>query len=197
MPATLSIIANVFTDERERARAIALWAGVSGLGVVIGPLAGGYLLEHFWWGSIFLINVPVVILTIIGAVVLVPESKDAHAAAPGHPRRVVVDRRLGHAAVRHHRRPEQRLDRSARDRLVRRGGRVADVVRVLGASHGPSDPRDRLLRQSTVHGRVDRGHLRVLRHVRVAVLRQPVPAVRARLLGARVRVSRCCRSPRR
>ncbi len=80
MPATLSIIANVFTDERERARAIALWAGVSGFGVVIGPLAGGYLLEHFWWGSIFLINVPVVILTIIGAMVFVPESKDAHAA---------------------------------------------------------------------------------------------------------------------
>ena len=79
MPATLSIIANVFTDEPERARAIALWAGVSGLGVVIGPLAGGYLLEHFWWGSIFLINVPVVILTIVGALVLVPESKDAHA----------------------------------------------------------------------------------------------------------------------
>ena len=80
MPATLSIIANVFTDARERARAIAVWAGVSGFGVVIGPLAGGYLLEHFWWGSIFLINVPVVIVTIIGAVMLVPESKDAHAA---------------------------------------------------------------------------------------------------------------------
>ena len=80
MPATLSIIANVFTDERERARAIALWAGVSGLGVVIGPLAGGYLLEHFWWGSIFLVNVPVVIVTIVAAVVFVPESKDEHAA---------------------------------------------------------------------------------------------------------------------
>ncbi len=64
MPATLSIIANVFTNERERARAIAVWAGVSGFGVVIGPLAGGYLLDHFWWGSIFLINVPVVIVAI-------------------------------------------------------------------------------------------------------------------------------------
>ncbi|HKE77093.1 MAG TPA: DHA2 family efflux MFS transporter permease subunit [Acidimicrobiales bacterium] len=80
MPATLSIIANVFTDEAERARAIALWAGVSGLGVAIGPLAGGYLLEHFWWGAIFLVNVPVVIATVAAALVLVPESRDP--AAP-------------------------------------------------------------------------------------------------------------------
>ncbi len=76
MPATLSILANVFTDPDERARAIALWAGVSGLGVAIGPLAGGFLLEHFWWGSIFLVNVPIVILTIAGALWVVPRSRD-------------------------------------------------------------------------------------------------------------------------
>ena len=80
MPATLSILTNVFTDERERARAIALWAGVSGLGVAIGPLAGGFLLEHFWWGSIFLVNVPIVIVTIVAALVIVPDSRDEHAA---------------------------------------------------------------------------------------------------------------------
>jgi len=81
MPATLSILANVFTDEAERARAIALWAGVSGLGVAIGPLVGGYLLEHFWWGSVFLVNVPIVALTIVGVLVLVPDSRDEHAPA--------------------------------------------------------------------------------------------------------------------
>ena len=81
MPATLSIIANSFTDNRERARAIAIWAGVSGLGVAIGPLSGGYLLEHFWWGSIFLVNAPIVVVAIIGAIVLVPESRDQNAPA--------------------------------------------------------------------------------------------------------------------
>ena len=79
MPATLSILANVFTDEAERAKAIALWAGVSGLGVAIGPLAGGYLLGHFWWGAIFLVNVPIVVVAVIAAVIVVPESKDENA----------------------------------------------------------------------------------------------------------------------
>ncbi len=80
MPATLSILVNVFNDPSERARAIALWAGVSGLGVAIGPVVSGYLLEHFWWGSIFLVNVPIVAAAIVAAFVLVPESRDQHAA---------------------------------------------------------------------------------------------------------------------
>lgn len=79
MPATLSILTNVFPDAGERARAIAIWAGVSGLGVAIGPLTGGFLLEHFHWGAIFLVNVPVILLTIVGVIVLVPDSKDEHA----------------------------------------------------------------------------------------------------------------------
>ena len=106
MPATLSILTNVFTDARERARAIALWAGVSGLGVAIGPLAGGYLLEHFWWGSIFLVNVPIVIVTIIAAVVIVPESRDAARRRARPARHGAVDRRSGRPALRDHRGPD-------------------------------------------------------------------------------------------
>ena len=60
-PATLAIITNVFTDSRERAKAIGIWSAVSGIGVAAGPIAGGWLLEHFWWGSIFYVNIPVVI----------------------------------------------------------------------------------------------------------------------------------------
>jgi EmrB/QacA subfamily drug resistance transporter len=75
MPATLSIIANVF-DPRERARAIGVWAGAVGLAVAIGPVLGGVLLEHFWWGSVFLINVPIVVAGVILVGVLVPESRD-------------------------------------------------------------------------------------------------------------------------
>ena len=81
MPATLSIITNVFTDPRERGKAIGIWAGVSALGVGIGPITGGLLLEHFWWGSVFIVNVPIVIAGLILGYFLIPESKDpSHAA---------------------------------------------------------------------------------------------------------------------
>ena len=79
MPATLSILTNVFTDAKERAKAIAIWAGCSGLGVALGPVTGGWLLEHFSWGSVFLVNIPVLLLAIVGAMLIVPTSKDPHA----------------------------------------------------------------------------------------------------------------------
>ncbi|MDG4801602.1 MFS transporter [Micromonospora sp. WMMD980] len=75
MPVTLSIISNVF-DPRERGRAIGVWAGAVGLAVAIGPVLGGALLEHFWWGSVFLINVPVVAVGVLLVALLVPESRD-------------------------------------------------------------------------------------------------------------------------
>jgi EmrB/QacA subfamily drug resistance transporter len=81
MPVTLSIISNVF-DPRERGRAIGVWAGAVGLGAAIGPVTGGFLLEHFWWGSIFLVNVPVVGIGLVAIVGLVPESRDPE---PGRP----------------------------------------------------------------------------------------------------------------
>lgn len=78
MPSTLSILTNVFTG-RERGRAIGIWAGVSGLAVALGPLAGGFLLEHFFWGSVFLVNVPVVIVAVVAGRLLVPTSRDPSA----------------------------------------------------------------------------------------------------------------------
>lgn len=76
MPSTLSILRNVFTDPRERTRAIAVWTAAAGGGAAAGPLVGGVLLENFWWGSVFLINVPVMVILIIAGIVLLPESKD-------------------------------------------------------------------------------------------------------------------------
>jgi len=78
MPATLSIITNIFPPT-ERGRAIGVWAGMAALGVVLGPVVGGWLLEHFWWGSVFLINLPVVALALLAGWPLVPNSRDPSA----------------------------------------------------------------------------------------------------------------------
>jgi MFS transporter, DHA2 family, multidrug resistance protein len=74
MPATLSIIAATFSGH-SRARAIGIWAGVAGIGAAAGPLLGGWLLQHFWWGSVFLINVPIAVLALIGGFWVVTESR--------------------------------------------------------------------------------------------------------------------------
>lgn len=75
-PATLAIITGMFTVPKERAAAIGIWSAMSGMGVAAGPVAGGWLLEHFWWGSVFLVNIPIVIVAIAATIVLVPESKE-------------------------------------------------------------------------------------------------------------------------
>ena len=75
MPATLSIIRLTFSDERERALAIGLWSAVASGGAAVGPLIGGLLLEYFWWGSVFLINVPVVVVALVAALVFIPHSE--------------------------------------------------------------------------------------------------------------------------
>ena len=77
MPATLSILTNVFRDPRERGRAIAIWAGFSGLGVAIGPMTGGFLLEHFSWHSVFWINIPIGIAALVLGIRYVPTSRDS------------------------------------------------------------------------------------------------------------------------
>lgn len=80
LPSTLSLIAAVFPDPGQRARAIAMWVTAMSLGVAIGPLAGGVLLQWFWWGSVFLIGVPVMVLLLVLGPVLLPEFRSP--AAP-------------------------------------------------------------------------------------------------------------------
>ncbi|MEU5592368.1 MFS transporter [Streptomyces sp. NPDC020298] len=75
MPATLAVLMNVFERE-EQPKAIGIWAGGVGLAIAIGPITGGALLDHFWWGSVFLINVPIVILALALMMWLVPDSRD-------------------------------------------------------------------------------------------------------------------------
>jgi EmrB/QacA subfamily drug resistance transporter len=78
-PTTLAIAVNVFTDARERAAAIGIWTAITGVGVALGPISGGWLLEHFSWGSVFFVNVPIVAAAIVGAIFLVPSSRDPRA----------------------------------------------------------------------------------------------------------------------
>jgi len=75
MPSTLSVLGNIF-PEQERGRAIAIWSGVGGTFTAVGPLVGGILLAHFWWGSVFLVNVPVVIVCLVLVARWVPRSHD-------------------------------------------------------------------------------------------------------------------------
>jgi EmrB/QacA subfamily drug resistance transporter len=77
MPASLSIIAATFVSH-QRARAIGIWVGVSGIGTALGPLLGGWLLQHFWWGSVFLINVPIAVLALLGGFFAVSESRSVN-----------------------------------------------------------------------------------------------------------------------
>lgn len=76
MPSTLSLIRNLFMDPVQRRTAIAIWAACFSGGAALGPIVGGFLLEHFWWGSVFLMSVPVLIPLLILAPIFVPESKD-------------------------------------------------------------------------------------------------------------------------
>ncbi len=78
MPSTLSIITHTF-PAKERGRAVGIWAGLSGFGIILGPTVGGLLLDNFWWGSVFLINAPIVAVALLGTRLFVPESRDPDA----------------------------------------------------------------------------------------------------------------------
>ena len=172
MPATLSLLTNVFRDPKERARAIAIWAGFSGLGVAIGPLIGGFLLEHFSWT-----------LGVLGerpdrrsspssrGRFFVPDSKDPNGAA-ARPRRCGPARIVGlvalvwaiiEAPAKGWTSAARRWWRSS-PAAVLLGGFVA-----VGAAHRPPDARHALLQEPAVQRRQRRHHAHVLRHVRLDV----------------------------
>jgi EmrB/QacA subfamily drug resistance transporter len=74
-PATLALLSAIFTERKERAAAIGIWSAVSGLGAAVGPVAGGLLLRHFSWHSVFLVNLPLVVIALAGGLVLLPNSR--------------------------------------------------------------------------------------------------------------------------
>ncbi|WP_162909699.1 MFS transporter [Aggregatilinea lenta] len=85
MPSTLSLITSMFDNPKERAQAIAIWAAIFGLGVGVGPVVGGWLLEHYEWNAVFLVNLPIVVLAVVGGQLTIEESRDEHAPRPDIP----------------------------------------------------------------------------------------------------------------
>ena len=82
IPSGLSIVNDLFRQPEQRATAVSIWSGTIGIGIAVGPVAGGLLLSRFWWGSIFLVNAPVVVAGIIGTLLLVPESRNSLTRRP-------------------------------------------------------------------------------------------------------------------
>ena len=138
MPATLSILTNVF-PAHERGKAIAVWAGISGGGAAIGPVASGFLLEHFSWGSVFLVNVPIIAVALGAGYLLLPKSPRSTSRTPRSAGRVAVHRRSGRAGLRDHRSTAPRLGQQPEPALVR-GGRRPDR-RVPGLGDCAARPR--------------------------------------------------------
>ncbi|WP_308249853.1 MFS transporter [Sphaerisporangium fuscum] len=78
-PSTLSLISNMFRDDKQRATAIGIWAGCFSIGAIVGPIVGGFLLQHFWWGSVFLVGVPAMVLLLVVGPILLPEYRSPQA----------------------------------------------------------------------------------------------------------------------
>ena len=166
MPATLSIITNVFPPE-ERGRAIGVWAAIAGVAIALGPISGGFLLEHFYWGSIFLVNVPIVIVALVAGVFLIPTSKD-----PSSPRLDPIGAVLSIVGLVALRLRDHRGARATAGPIRRSSASFAVAVVVLGAfcvvgvAHRPPDARHRVLQEPALHRRERRHHADLLRDVR-------------------------------
>ena len=141
MPSTLSILTATF-PAHERGKAIGIWAGVSGIGIAIGPVAGGWLIEHADWSWIFLVNLPVVVVALVAGRFLVPESRDESAPRLDLRGFVLSFAALSDARLGPDRGAVARLDRRARARRVRRRRRSMLVAFVAWERRAPSPMLD-------------------------------------------------------
>ena len=175
MPSTLSLLRGIFTDRDQRRLAIAVWAAGFSAGSALGPIVGGLLLEHFAWGSVFLLSVPVLVPLLVLAPLLVPESRDPN---PGR------DRPDQHPAVARHHGADRLRDQGSRrprsHRADRRGDRDRDRLRhplrppsaarrAAHARHAPVPPRHVLRRAAGEPAQRRRAR-------RIPLLRRPAPA---------------------
>ncbi len=187
MPSTLSILTNVF-PAHERAKAIGVWAGIAGGGAALGPIASGFLLEHFWWGSVFLVNVPVIVLALVAGKILLPTSRDPEQPPARPPRRAAVDRGPRLARLRDHRGPAPRLDQHrVRSPPSPSPSSSSALFGWRELTRRAPDARPAAVPGPPVQRGLGRHDARLLRHVRHLLPRVAVLPARARLLAARVR----------
>ena len=189
MPTTLSILVNVFGDPRERAKAIAAWTAASGAGIALGPIVGGALMRSFSWSSVFWINVPLLVAAFVGALHLVPDSRDPHATRldpVGAVLSIAAISTLVYAIIQA---PERGWTSTASLVNFAVGTAIGDRVRRLGDAPRRADARHRAVPQPQLLRRQHRPRPAVLRHGRHRVPAGPVPAVRPRLhpAGRRLR----------
>ncbi len=140
MPATLSILINVFPPG-ERTKAIAIWASLTGAAGGFGPVISGWLLGHFWYGSVFLINVPVIMLALVAGRYLVPRSTRPGGGQPRPGRRGAVDHRRRGPRVRAHRGARAGLAERADDHRLHHRRHRPHAVRAVGAARRRADAR--------------------------------------------------------
>ena len=193
MPSTLSIIVNIF-PAHERPKAIAIWASVTGAAGALGPVASGYLLGHFWFGSVFLVNVPIIVVALVAGSFLVPKSRDPEEAALDPVGAVLSIVGIVVARLRADRGAEQRMDERGDAGRVRAGARGAGAVRGVGAARRRADARHALLQEPGVQHRHRRDDPRVPLDVRRDLPDHAVLPARARLQPAVGRRCARCRS---
>ena len=180
MPATLSIIANLFTGE-ERGKAIAIWAALAAVGIGLGPLAGGLLLEWFDWSSVFMVNVPFAAAALLLGIRYVPESRDPRPGSFDLLGAVLSTAGFSILVYAIIEAPGQGWTSGLVARAPRCVRRAARRLPLVGASHRRADARPRLLPQRQLQRRHCGGQRRLLRSARRDLRAHPVPAVRSRL----------------